>query len=114
MTIVSYYLYPSSAKDFHVPITNSKLELLLEQKSQLEAKIKLEKERELTRGRKNETRRKILVGAYFIEKFTKSDSLEKLFTELDKFLYKPKDRVLFGLDPNKKNENLSPADKETI
>ncbi len=82
----------------------SVLEKLIEQKSQLEARIQSEKIKAASQHRKDETRRKILVGSYCLEKYMKSGSFEKLITELNSFLFKDSDRALFGLAPREQKE----------
>jgi hypothetical protein len=43
------------------------------------------------------TRKKILIGAFMLEKLKDKDELNKLILEMDKFLKRPHDRQLFGL-----------------
>ena len=73
------------------------LENLLKKHSQLEARIQSLKARESTQKRKNDNRKKILVGAYVLEKHEKAGNFQELVAELDKFLIRKNDRVLFGL-----------------
>ena len=73
------------------------LEKLLQQQVKLDAKIKAIKEREAYQDRKNETRRKILSGAYILEKHRKEGTMYQLNKELDWFLTRKNDRALFGL-----------------
>ncbi len=73
------------------------LENLLKKHSQLEARIQSLKAKESTQKRKNDNRKKILAGAYILEKHEKAGTLQELMTELDKFLIRKNDRVLFGL-----------------
>lgn len=47
--------------------------------------------------RKDDTRKKILVGAYMIDKHEKAGTTELLLDELDNFLSREQDRELFGL-----------------
>ncbi len=45
------------------------------------------------------TRKKILLGAYMLEKAKdNNDEMKKIICELDKFLIRPNDRKLFGLE----------------
>ena len=78
-------------------MTSTVLENLLKKHSQLEARIQSLKAKEPTQKRKNDNRKKILAGAYILEKHDKAGTLEELVTELDKFLIRKNDRVLFGL-----------------
>lgn len=73
------------------------LEKLLQQQAKLDAKIKAIKSRESYQGRKNETRRKVLAGAYILEKHRKEETMHLLNKELDWFLTRKNDRSLFGL-----------------
>ncbi len=83
------------------------LEKLLKRKDQLEARIKLTQAKVQSQERKDETRRKILVGAYILEKYTSENKSEFLVQELDNFLFRTCDRNLFGLPPRPESENLS-------
>jgi large subunit ribosomal protein L7/L12 len=49
------------------------------------------------REKKEETRRKILLGAYFLDKLRKEGTLEAIKQELDTFLTRNSDRKLFDL-----------------
>lgn len=71
---------------------------LLEKKQKLEQQIASAKSRLKKKERTSDTRKKILVGAYFLEvKYKdKEDELKKL---LDGFLVRDNDRALFGLPP---------------
>ena len=73
------------------------LEKLLQQQVKLDAKIKAIKARESYQDRKNETRRKILAGAYILEKHRKEETMHLLKKELDWFLTRKNDRALFEL-----------------
>lgn len=76
----------------------NELEKLLEKEKQLKAKIQAAKSRESEKQRKLETRRKILIGAMIIEGMKNSAEYEaKIKQNLDKYLTKNKDRILFGL-----------------
>ena len=69
----------------------STLEKLKEKKSQLEAKIQMIKNREKSTERKLSTRKKILVGAYYLDKAKKDEKMGELVTAMDKFLNKEVD-----------------------
>ncbi len=76
----------------------NELEKLLEKEKQLKAKIQAAKYREREKERKLDTRRKILIGAMVLEGMKNSEEYEaKIRQNLDKYLTKNKDRVLFGL-----------------
>ena len=74
------------------------LDKLLEKKQKLEQQIANAKARVKKKERAVDTRKKILVGAYFLEvKYKdKEDDLVKL---MDGFLVRDIDRELFGLSP---------------
>lgn len=79
---------------------NSKnIEILLKRKDQLENRIKLLRVKTQSQDRKDETRRKILAGAYILEKYNSNNNMNILIQELDNFLFRARDRSLFGLAP---------------
>jgi hypothetical protein len=75
------------------------LKKLKDKKDKLESQIKLQQAKLNAQAKKDDTRRKILVGAYYLEKITKEGSMPGLQKELDKFLFRPGDRALFELAP---------------
>ena len=79
--------------------TQSQLEKLIQQKMQLDERIKLAKTKSNMKVRKQETRRKILVGAAILAAIeagrVKKDSIIKL---VDEFVTRDKDREFFGLE----------------
>jgi large subunit ribosomal protein L7/L12 len=77
----------------------SYLEKLKRQKEMIEARIQKAEAHHKHRERKEETRRKILLGAYFLDKLRKDGTLESVKLELDSFLTRDSDRKLFGLIP---------------
>jgi len=82
---------------------SDKIEKLEKQMKQLQERIASEKARIKKKERKDDTRRKILVGAYFMEKY--EDNMDELVGMIDPFLSREQDRKLFGLDVKGKNEN---------
>lgn len=85
---------------------HSKLGALKKKKEQLNARIHKLESLQKARERKRNTRRKILIGAYFIEKANEEGSLDALYQQMDGFLKRNSDRELFGLDPLTNGENL--------
>lgn len=80
--------------------TNEKLAKLEEQRARINAEIQRVRAREQQQARKDETRRKVLIGAMLIGKaHTDSDLKARLVKELDEYLERPHDRALFGLPP---------------
>ena len=77
---------------------------LKKKKAQLEAQLMDLEKRQKEKNRKDDTRRKVLVGAYVLEMIeedgkdiTLNNSILK--KELDRFLVRNNDRALFGLEP---------------
>jgi len=80
----------------------SKLEQLLRKQEQLKAQIRQEKNKLNQQERKNDTRRKILLGALMLDMMKKDELNEtKIMKRLDSFLSKETDRKLFELNEKK-------------
>ncbi|NBO24629.1 MAG: mobilization protein [Chlamydiae bacterium] len=77
----------------------SKIETLKQKKEQLNARIQKLEALQKARERKRDTRRKILIGAYFMDKAAEEGGLDTLFNQLDGYLKRNSDRELFQLDP---------------
>lgn len=72
-----------------------KLKQLKAQKQAVEAR---EKKRVAEQQRKDDTRRKILLGAYLLKKMEESEAnRQRILADLDEYLIEPRDRALFGL-----------------
>jgi hypothetical protein len=84
-------------------LQNSQIEKLKRQKEVLEARIQKAEATHKKTERIKETRRKILLGAYFLDKFRKDGDFDSIKNELDTFLTRNTDRVLFNL-PKLDNE----------
>jgi len=77
-----------------------KLKQLMEKREALNARIRKEQNRAKEGERKNDTRRKILVGAVVLEWANRDNEFSKtLMGELKRFLVRDADRALFGLPP---------------
>jgi len=89
-----------------------RLQKLEQQRQALEQKIRKEKSLQKDRERKEETRRKILVGALVLEEARSDPDLsEKIDQLIDKKLLRDDDRLLFGLEPIKPDHaNQNPAE----
>lgn len=74
------------------------------------ARIKNLKKRETKRERDRETRRKILIGAYFKEKLPP----EEIAAAMDTYLDKPRDRALFGLEPLNLGDEIQTGMEQAI
>lgn len=85
------------------------LERLKAQREKLEARIQAAEARAKTSERKKDTRRKILVGSYYLDQAMKSNQMDNLKMLLDKFLTRESDRKLFDLPvaKNSPTENQS-------
>ena len=73
-----------------------KLKQLKAQKQAIEAR---EKNKNKEQQRKDDTRRKILLGSYLIKKMQNEANKEKILAELNEYLTENRDRLLFNL-PN--------------
>jgi len=80
-----------------------KIEAQLEKLKQLKAQKQAIEARERTKQkeqqRKDDTRRKILLGSYLIKKMQNEANKEKILAELNEYLTENRDRQLFDL-PN--------------
>ena len=95
-------------------MTNSRLDKLKQQREaflarakEAEASIKNMEARNSEKERKEDLRRRILVGACMMDKYKKEGKLELLTQEMDKFLHKDIDRILFGLLKGDKSEMIN-------
>mgnify|MGYP004700285199 CR=1 FL=1 len=71
----------------------------------INAEIQRVRAREQQQERKNETRRKVLVGAMILAKVNSSEWPEdRLMAAMDAYLERDHDRALFGLPPRQKDE----------
>ena len=84
-----------------------KVEKLKRKQEVLKARIQLIEGREKSKEKKLETRKKILIGSYFLEKYNKDNEMKKLIMIMDKYLIRESDRKVFGLDYDKENEDKS-------
>lgn len=79
-------------------IAQSKLEKLKEQREKINARIQATESRLKTADRKKDTRRKILVGAYYLDKAAKENTMSEIKAAMGKYLSRNSDRVLFELE----------------
>jgi len=75
----------------------SKLQKLQAQKAKIDARIQMISAREKTKERKQDTRRKILIGAYYFDKAKENNSMPEINKIMDGYLTRKSDRELFGL-----------------
>lgn len=90
----------------------TRLEILKKQQDQLKAKIQALEASEFSRERKRETRRKILVGAYYLDKARSENRFDEIVKLMDGYLNRDYDRTLFGLALIDK-KNLPKIDEST-
>jgi len=76
---------------------NDRLQKLKEQKEKLNARIQLIENRHKNKERKNDTRRKILLGSYYLDNAQKNGTMENLKKIMDSYLTRESDRILFDL-----------------
>ena len=74
-----------------------KIQKLKEKRDALNARIQMIESREKTRERKEETRRKILVGAYFLDQYWENEKSEELRSNVADYLERNSDRKRFDL-----------------
>jgi hypothetical protein len=74
-----------------------KLDALKKQQAVLKARIEQTEARLKTQQRKQDVRRKILLGAFALEEALKAGSVAELYQKMDGFLVRNSDRVLFDL-----------------
>lgn len=80
---------------------NKKLESLKKKKEQIENQIKLIEAKEKSKQRKEDTRRKILIGSYYLDQAREHSNMDDLQTIMDGYLSRATDRSLFNLEPRK-------------
>jgi len=90
--------------------TASQIAKLEKKQAQLQAQIQNLKARERSKQEREETRRKILIGAYTLDKARESGTFEKLVAALDGYLTRDSDRKLFGLPELQKAATREVAD----
>ena len=80
-------------------ISNHRLARLKEQREKINIRIQSVEARLKTSERKKDVRRKILVGAYYLDEAVKNNEMDKINSFMDKYLKRDFDRELFGLAP---------------
>ena len=96
---------------------SKRLETLTQRRARLDAQIKDIQARERKKERKEDTRRKIIVGALVLthmEKNKRSELAKKVKALINEYVVKDKERALFGLAPLPKNDNETEDEKETV
>ncbi len=93
-------------------MSNPVLEKLINRKERLEARVKLMKYRATNKERKDDTRRKILAGAYILQQCERDNTLVAFVEKLTRFLTRDTDKALFKL-PFKSTIPVVPAPTQT-
>lgn len=97
-------------------MSSDRLTRLREKKAQIDAQLKQLEAREREQERRNDTRRKIIVGALALEHAEKDEAFgAELYRLIARYVDRPQDRALFGLAPKegepqeqaKEQDNLS-------
>jgi large subunit ribosomal protein L7/L12 len=80
----------------------SDLDSLKKKRDIINARIRLMQNKEQFKERKDNTRRKILIGSYYLEQAYKNNSFDSVVKLMDSYLTRDSDRMLFDLSPIKK------------
>jgi large subunit ribosomal protein L7/L12 len=75
----------------------NKIEKLKKQREVINARIQKMEALETSRERKKDTRRKILVGAYYLDKAKEDDAMHEINIIMGSYLTRKSDRILFDL-----------------
>lgn len=87
-----------NAKEIFMTEKKPKIEKLLAKQKKLTAQIQKAQAQNKTFEKKRDTRRKILVGSYFLEQATINKTMNDIKEKMNGFLTRNPERVLFGLD----------------
>ena len=80
-------------------MSKHRLERLKEQREKLNSRIQAVEARVKTSERKKDIRKKILVGAYYLDAAEKNNTMDEIKSLMDKYLKRDFDRELFGREP---------------
>lgn len=86
-------------------MSESKLEQLKKQQAALKARIQKVEAQTRDAEHKKDTRRKILLGAYYLDQAPSDGKIAHFKELLDPYLTRNSDRALFNLDPLPHPEN---------
>lgn len=90
-------------------ISKNRLERLKEQREKLNARIQATEARLKTSDRKRDTRKKILLGSYYLDKAIKENGMNEVKSIMDKYLKRDSDRILFDLSVTEKEKRKKNA-----
>ena len=94
-------------------MTSKRLEQLEKQYSALGNRIQKMQATEKSRERKRETRRKILVGSYYLDQAQQQDTYPQLVNLMDGYLKREADRKLFDLPLGETEKKTGPLVPDT-
>ncbi|MBC8307168.1 MAG: mobilization protein [Pelagibacterales bacterium] len=78
------------------------LDSLKKKRDIINARIRLITNREQSKERKDNTRRKILIGSYYLDQANKNNSFDAVVKLMDSYLTRDSDRKVFNLKPLEK------------
>jgi len=78
------------------------LDSLKKKRDIINARIRLITNREQSKDRKDATRRKILIGSYYLDQANKNNSFDAVVKLMDSYLTRDSDRKVFNLKPLEK------------
>jgi len=78
-----------------------RLEQLKQKKEHLAAQIQKIENSKKSKERKTDTRKKILVGSYYLDKAKKENTYDDIVQIMDEYLTRDSDRKIFNLEPKK-------------
>ncbi len=81
-----------------VKSTKHSLEKLKQQRDKLNARIQQKEARLKASERKTDTRKKILIGSYYLDHAIKENKFDEIKKIMDKYLKRNSDRTLFDLE----------------
>lgn len=79
-------------------VSKQSLQRLKEQREKLNARIQKHEAMAKTSERKKDTRKKILLGSYYLDNAIKEDKLNDIKSLMSSYLKRNSDRELFGLE----------------
>ena len=79
-------------------LSKQSLEKLKEQREKLNARIQQQEARLKTSERKKYTRKKILIGSYYLDHAIKENKIDEIKSIMDKYLKRNSDRAIFDLE----------------
>lgn len=88
--------------------STTNVQKLKAQRDKINARIQAAEARSKSVERKQDARRKILVGAYYLDMAQKEGKQEQLIKRMDEFLTRDSDRKLFNLPENSNPETKTP------